>query len=75
MTTLEIAENKSLFPFGASMIDKFIQILQTSDLVKYARYDSDKFQERSRSDLICGKYFEIFDQLISFQKLFNLKIN
>ena len=44
MTTLEIAENKSLFPFGASMIDKFIQILQTSDLVKYARYDSDKFQ-------------------------------
>ena len=44
MTTNEIKENRFLLPFDERSLDDFLNILQMSDMVKYAKYDSEEFK-------------------------------
>lgn len=44
MTTNEIKENRFLLPFDERSLDDFLKILQISDMVKYAKYDSEEFK-------------------------------
>ena len=47
MTTIQITENRDLFPLGDEKFEIWIRILQTSDMVKYARETSNKDQIKS----------------------------
>ena len=40
MTTDELEQNRSIFPFDEELINNLIKILSMSDLVKYAKYDN-----------------------------------
>ena len=42
MTTDELEQNRSIFPFDERLIDNLIKILSMSDLVKYAKYDNSR---------------------------------
>jgi len=47
MTTIQITENRDLFPLGDEKFEIWIRILQTSDMVKYARETSNTDQIKS----------------------------
>ena len=42
MTTDELEQNRSIFPFDELLINNLIKILSMSDLVKYAKYDNSR---------------------------------
>ena len=42
MTTDELQQNRSIFPFDERLINNLIKILSMSDLVKYAKYDNSR---------------------------------
>ena len=42
MTTDELEQNRSIFPFDERLINNLIKILSMSDLVKYAKYDNSR---------------------------------
>ena len=42
MTTDELVQNRSIFPFDERLINNLIKILSMSDLVKYAKYDNSR---------------------------------
>ena len=47
MTTMQITENRDLFPLGDEEFEIWIRVLQTSDMVKYARETSNTDQIKS----------------------------
>ena len=47
MTTIQITENRDLFPLGDEEFEIWIRVLQTSDMVKYARETSNTDQIKS----------------------------
>ena len=47
MTTIQITENRDLFPLGDEEFEIWTRVLQTSDMVKYARETSNTDQIKS----------------------------